>query len=433
MIRYPEETLTVPLLSRSGLPPFYPASPETLEETRLSVVLVEDLILKSLLEKGSLSGRQLADGLCLPFKVMQAILAELKSKMLVVHRTTASLGDFIYVLTQQGKENAMLAKEYSAYSGPAPVVFEDYLESVSRQSLRHESPGIEDLKRAYADVILNEKVLNALGPAINSGRGIFLFGDPGNGKTTLAERISHCFKEDIYIPRALWIEGEIVQLYDPQNHQLITDDRADKRDARWLKIKRPTVVVGGELVMSSLEIHYNPTLKISEAPFQMKANGGIFLIDDFGRQRIDHRDLLNRWIVPLEKRYDFLLLPNGKKIQVPFDELIIFSTNLNPNDLVDDAFLRRIPYKIEVGNPSEPEFRQLFRYQCEKYRIPYEDAMIDYLIEHHYQHKRGFRVCHPRDILDQIVNMSTYLRIEPKMSASMLDLACQNYFSAMTC
>ncbi len=428
MLSYPEETAVV-VESHEG---FYPLLPETLEDTGLPIVLVEDLLLKILLAQGVLSGRDLAEVICLPFKIVHPILMDLKNRMLVVHRTTAAFGDFVYNLSEQGKHAAMLAKEYSGYAGAAPVIYPEYLRSVEEQSIRGESPKVENLRKAYADVLVNDTILNTIGPAINSGRGLFLFGEPGNGKTTIAERIRNCFVNEIYLPKTLWIEGEIVQLFDPQNHELV-EAQDEKQDQRWVKIKRPTIVVGGELTMESLDIKYNITLKVCEAPLQMKANCGTFLIDDFGRQRVSHKELLNRWIIPLEKRYDFLVLPNGKKIQVPFDELIIFSTNLNPKDLVDDAFLRRIPYKIEVPSPDESEFRALFQFQCEKYGISHNEEMVTYLIENYYRGKRGFRACHPRDILDQVINISTYLGVSPTMTSDILEIGCRNYFSAMEC
>lgn len=433
MLEYPTEETLVQEVVLEEPSRFFPNESQELEDVGISIILIEELLLKTLLSKGSLMGRELADEICLPFKIVNPILADLKSKMLVVHRTTASMGDFYYALTDQGKQTAMIAKDYCAYVGPVPVAFSTYVESVLSQSIRHEAPKIGDLKNAYSDIIVTDDILNTIGPAINSGRGVFLFGEPGNGKTTLAERIRNCFKDDIFIPYSIWVEGEIIQLYDPQCHELVSMNSETSYDKRWLKIKRPTIVVGGELIMESLDIKYNTLFKTSEAPLQMKANGGTFLIDDFGRQRIDHRDLLNRWIIPLEKHYDYLNLPNGKKVQVPFDELIIFSTNLNPKDLVDDAFLRRIPYKIEIVNPSEEQFRTVFRYQCDKYGIPYEDAMVSYLIQKHYQGKRGFRVCHARDILDQIINASNYWGAEPRMTPELIDLACKNYFAAMEC
>jgi hypothetical protein len=430
MIEYPDE---VALLEQEAPVEkgFVPPYPETLEDTGLPVVLIEDMIMKLLLGKGVLAGRDMAEDLCIPFKIISPILADLKQRMYVAHRTTAALGDFIYALSDLGKETGQKAKEYCAYVGAAPVKFEEYLISIAAQSIRKEVALMDDLRKAYADIVVSDDILNTIGPAINSGRGIFLFGQPGNGKTTIAERIRNCFGNDIYIPRTLWIEGEIVQLFDPQVHEPVPVDPNAKVDQRWVKIKRPMIVVGGELTMESLDMRYNDLLKISEAPLQMKANGGTFLIDDFGRQRVNHKDLLNRWIVPLEKRYDFLGLSNGKKIQVPFDELILFSTNLNPKDLVDDAFLRRIPYKIEIEDPDDALFESLFRYQCERYEIPYEPTMFTYLIERHYKGKRSYRACHPRDLLDQIRNSATFLGTEPRMTERLLDLACKNYFAAM--
>jgi len=410
---------------------FFPAQPETLEETGLPVTLLEDLVLKHLLGRGVLSGRELSEVICIPYKILLPILTDLKNRMFVAHRTTAAMGDFYYNLTDQGKQSAMTAKEYSSFTGAAPVVFKDYVKSVLQQSIRNLTASVSNLKQAYADIILDEGVLNTIGPAINSGRGIFLFGDPGNGKTTIAERIRNCFTDFIYIPNTLWVDGEIVQLYDPQTHEIISDEPENKRDMRWLKIKRPFVVVGGELTMTSLDIRHNHTLKICEAPLQLKANGGTFLIDDFGRQRMSNKDLLNRWIVPLEKHFDFLVLPNGKKIQVPFDELIIFSTNLNPKDLVDEAFLRRIPYKIEILSPSLEIFQRVFEYQCQKVGIPYDAEMFSYLIQTHYQDKRPFRTCHPRDILDQVIHITTYQQVERSLTKANLDIACKNYFAAL--
>ena len=235
------------------------------------------------------------------------------------------------------------------------------------QLLTTQHPTTEDLKRAFEDLVINARTLNRLGPAINSGRGLFLFGAAGNGKTSIAERVTKAFGEYIWIPRALGIDGEIIRLFDPSNHEeapeeigsgLLDDSKIDKR---WVRIRRPTIVVGGELTMDNLEVTLNTSTGISEAPMQLKSNCGTLVIDDFGRQRMTTDELLNRWIVPLEKRYDFLNLPNGKKIQVPFDQLIIFSTNLEPKELVDEAFLRRIPYKIEVLDPSEDEFRDLLK------------------------------------------------------------------------
>lgn len=414
---------------------FIPSVPKTLEDTGLTSVLVEDLVFKILLSQGAMSGRDIASSVCLHFSILEPIFADLKSRLLLFHKSSSGMGDFIYMLTDTGHEKAMIARETSAYHGAAPVPYTDYLRSIDEQSIRNEKPDYEVLVKAFQDLIFDAKLFDTIGPAINSGRGLFLYGEPGNGKTTIAEKLAQCFSNDIFIPKALFVEGQILQLYDPQNHEPVTSEQSNlliaKYDQRWVEIKRPAVMVGGELTMEALEITYNPILRVCEAPLQMKANGGVFLIDDFGRQRISHVDLLNRWIVPLEKRVDFLVLPNGQKLEVPFDELIIFSTNLDPKSLVDDAFLRRIPYKIHVKDPDERQFREIFQKLCLKYGVAYQEESVTYLIQTHYQGKRPFRGCQPRDLLEQILNYASYRRVEPVMTIELLDMACKNYFAAM--
>ena len=251
----------------------------------------------------------------------------------------------------------MCIRDRCSYFGSVPVNFKDYVSSVEAQTINNHNPSQEDLKRAFSDLLIDPKLMVKLGPAVNSGKGMFLFGYPGNGKTSIAERITAAFGPYAWIPRALSMDRDIVRLFDPMSHEEVPMENDEtllastSYDKRWVRIKRPTIVVGGELTMEHLEIQYNPQTGISEAPVQMKSNTGLLLIDDFGRQRMSVDELLNRWIVPLEKRYDFLNTSNGKKILVPFDQLVVFSTNLEPKDLVDDAFLRRIPYKIEVENP----------------------------------------------------------------------------------
>lgn len=278
-----------------------------------------------------------------------------------------------------------------------------------------------------------------LGPAVNSGRGMFLFGFPGNGKTSIAERVTAAFGEAIWIPRAIGVDGDIIRLYDPNHHiqaplpessGLLNETKIDKR---WIRIKRPTIIVGGELKMENLELQINRNTGINEAPVQLKSNCGTLVIDDFGRQRMSTDELLNRWIVPLEKRYDFLSLASGKSIQVPFDQLVVFSTNLEPKDLVDDAFLRRIPYKIEVPDPTEEQFRALMKIMCRVLKLEHNEEAVDYLIKTHYLPiNRPFRCCQPRDLLQQIKNLCKYRGIAPEVTAKNFDFACQNYFAVMT-
>ena len=409
---------------------FYPPVPENLNQTGLNEKLIENLIFKLLLSRGVMTGRQIADEICLHFAIIELILSDLKRQLFLTYRSDAGINDFAYILTEQGRAKALIASESSAYVGSAPVPFSEYLKSVESQSIQKENPGIEELQDAFHDLMLEKYVFYTLGPAINSGRGVFLYGAPGNGKTSIAKRVHKCFKDAIYIPKTLLISGELLKFYDPQWHKAV-ESKGLQYDRRWIKIHRPAVIVGGEMDLESLGIKYNPQTKISEAPLQMKANCGTFVVDDFGRQRISPRDLLNRWILPLEKRIDFLTLSNGIKFQVPFDELLIFCTNIDPKNLLDEAFLRRIPYKVKLKDPSEEKFRHIMKFMAPKYDIEYDDDAVDYLIDNYFRGKRPFRSCHPRDILEQIVNASAYQRIQPRLTKDLIKLAAFNYFAAM--
>ena len=415
---------------------FQPEAPTDLHETGLNEGLVDALLLKTLAGQGSLSGRQLTDLVCLPFAVVEQRLQKLRGRQLVGHGQAAALGDYQYVLSAEGRERARVQSETNGYVGPAPVPLVEYVLSVEAQSIMAESPRREQLEQAFADVSVEPELLEQLGPAVNSGSGMFIYGAPGNGKSTLAERITLCFGQSIWIPHAIWAHGEIVTFHDPAYHTRVLDDDTGilkkSHDRRWLRVERPTVICGGELTMEALELRYDPKSRTSEAPLQLKSNCGSLFIDDFGRQRMDHAELLNRWIVPLEKRHDFLQLASGKKIQVPFDQLIIFSTNLEPRDLVDEAFLRRIPYKIHVGDPGEAEFRRLFESAAESLNVEFDAAALDYLLDEHYRpHGRAMRRCHPRDLLLQIHNYCRYADLPPKMAPGLFDQAVGNYFTVL--
>ncbi|MBV8269315.1 MAG: AAA family ATPase, partial [Planctomycetaceae bacterium] len=337
-----------------------------------------------------------------------------------------------------GRARAKVYLEECAYVGPAPVPVADYNKAVAAQTIAAEQPKEADLRRAFSDLLVSESMFQTLGPAINSGRGMFLYGYPGNGKTSIAERITRCFGSTIWIPRVITVEGQILKLFDPANHEVVRPRRggllrADDQDDRWIEIKRPTIVAGGELTMENLEISYNPATKICEAPLQMKSNNGCFLIDDFGRQRMQPIELLNRWIIPLEKRYDFLTLPSGKKIRVPFDQLILFSTNLEPKQLVDEAFLRRIPYKINASDPTEATFRRLFEIFAPSLGFKSVDqAVLDDLIERHYRRmNRPFRACQPRDLLLQVRNQCVFNDLPLYLTTEYFDIAVGNYFTVI--
>lgn len=417
---------------------FVPVEPQTLEEAQLTESEVEALVLKYLLARGEASGRTIADQVKLPFIIIDALLRRLKADRLVAHRCDAPMNDYVYELSDLGRERARRYSQLCSYFGSAPVSLTDYVTSVAIQSLTKQRPTRQDLEHALEGLVISDEMLNRLGPAVNSGRGLFLYGAPGNGKTSIAERVTAAFGPYIWIPRAIGVDGEIIRVFDPVNHFEAPLPEAegllDTRhiDKRWVRIRRPTIIAGGELTMSALEVTVNRASGICEAPLQLKSNCGTLVIDDFGRQRMPIQELLNRWIVPLERRYDFLNLPNGKKITVPFDQLIIFSTNLEPRELVDEAFLRRIPYKIEVVDPTEEQFRQLFKILSPQLGIRYDQEAVDYLIDRYYKAAgRPFRFCQPRDLMLQVLHYCNYLEIEPEMKKAYFDVAVANYFSVM--
>ncbi|MCA9253280.1 MAG: hypothetical protein KDA54_19295 [Phycisphaerales bacterium] len=416
---------------------FYPPPIEEWRETGLPGTLLEALVIKCLFTSGEQTGRNVSKALALPPKPVLDVLQSLKNAQLAYYKDSATMGDFQYALSEAGRDRARKLLDESMYVGAAPVPFEYYVESVSAQSITTEKPGVKEVQAAFSDVVISDAMQRRLGPAINSGRGLFLYGAPGNGKTTMAERITRCFGSHIWIPHAIYVDGEIIKFYDPQSHIAVGSNgpsvlKGENYDPRWIKIERPTIIVGGELTMESLELQFNPFTKITEPSVQLKSNCGTLVIDDFGRQRMAPVDLLNRWIVPLEKRFDYLSLSTGTKIQVPFDQLIIFSTNLEPRELVDDAFLRRIPYKINVLDPPVDQYRDLMKFTADLFNIEYVHDVVEDLIERHYlQCNRPLRCCHPRDLLLQIINIAAYNECEVKMTKEAFDAAVDNYFAVM--
>jgi len=416
---------------------FRPKPVQSLTEAGLTPEMVDAIIFKYLHMTGSATGARIASTLALPHLIVVERLMELKQHQLLGYVGSTNMGDFTYTLTEAGRERARKYLEESLYVGTAPVPLKAYNEAIKAQSITNEQPDAQTLHEAFGDLLVNDQMLATLGPAINSGRGMFLYGFPGNGKTSIAERITQCFGSEVCIPHTLHVDGFLIKLFDPEIHQQIptphnTLFKSDQIDERWVKIRRPTIIAGGELTMDALEVRYNATTRISEASMQLKSNLGTLVIDDFGRQRMNPFELLNRWIVPLEHRYDFLALANGQKIQVPFDQLLIFATNLEPRDLVDEAFLRRIPYKINVVDPTEDEFRELFRMMCRDLEIEYREEAVSYLIEEYY-HRTGrpFRCCQPRDLLTIIKNQSKYSGEPLRLCRESIDFATKVYFAVM--
>ena len=416
---------------------FWPAPPQTLAETGLSATVIESLVCKQLVVVGTASGRALADTVCLPFQLLEDVYASLRSRQLLTHAGSAPFNDYYYMLTEEGHQRTKTYQTACSYVGPAPVPLGEYVISVEAQSISTEAPTHADLVKACADITVDEQLFDLVGPAVNSGAGMFLFGAPGNGKSTFAKRITMCFGENIWIPRTLTEDDQLIKLFDNSCHDEIAQDesgmlKSKDFDRRWVKIRRPTVTVGGELTMDNLEIRFDRVSKVCEAPLQLKSNGGCLLIDDFGRQRIQPAELLNRWIFPLEMGYDFLVLPTGKKIQIPFEQLIIFSTNLEPCELVDEAFLRRIPYKIEIGDPSEDEFYELFKLYTGQFGCDHRPDIVKYLLDTHYRpHGRAMRRCHPRDIVKQVRNYCRYRQVDFELRLEYIDLVVNSYFATV--
>jgi predicted ATPase with chaperone activity len=409
---------------------FEPPAPQTLEETGLTSALVDDLLLKRLFLGGPQTAGSLADKLALPFILVLGNLNEMRR----IHLThvTGSEGygerNYIYILTEEGEERARSAFERNMYDGPAPVPLQSYIDSVHAQSVRDLIITKRDIEDAFSDLVLHPEIINEVGPAVNSGQSLFFYGAPGNGKTAVATRITRALGSDVYIPYTVETEGSIIELFDPVCHFPI-GDHSPGVDPRWIRIRRPTVVVGGELRLESLDLSYSPLRRTYEAPYQMKANTGMFLIDDFGRQQMTPADLLNRWIVPLELKVDFLRLATGRKIEVPFDELLVFSTNLDPASLMDEAFTRRIKYKVKARDPNKEMFRHIFEMECDRYGVPYDDEGFEYLVnEHYFNSGRAFRGVHPRDLLDQLVSMARFVEEPPRMTRELIDAAVHTYF-----
>jgi predicted ATPase with chaperone activity len=431
---------------RASVPP----PPDSLEEAGLSEEFVAGLVLKALHVRGTALGFDLFDMLALPMSLLDEVIQRLQEQRLVeVHATQGPRrGEWVFKLTGAGRTRASEELAMCRYVGPAPVPFEDFCKWVELQSVERARISEQDLRGAFEGIVVPDSMVEQLGPAINSGRSLFLFGDPGNGKTLLAERIARLFGDRYYVPFVVLVDGSVMVVHDPVHHHYEVPDEtaADpsggangvpseilrvlpEHDRRYMEARRPVVITGGELTLDQLDLRWDPMGRMYQAPPQLKAAGGVLVVDDLGRQRVPVRDLLNRWVVPLEHREDYLTLGTGRKIVVPFDCFVIFSTNLEPKALGDEAFLRRIHYKIEVPDPDRGEYEQIFRTCCEEREVRFEEDALDYLFDEFYGNGTiPPRRCHPRDVLDHLRDLAEYRREPARLSRELLEQACRSYF-----
>jgi predicted ATPase with chaperone activity len=416
-----------------------PMAPETVEETGLNLQFITDLALKHILTMGEFRLSDLADRMGLPSAILDECIELLRREKLIEVRSASQFvkSSFNFVITETGKVQGGELMEVCRYVGKTPVTLEDYREMVENQSIRNIMVDDETVNDAFSEIVISDHMIKRLGPAISSGTPMFIYGPPGNGKTTIAETIGQVLPETVYIPYALTVGGQIINIFDPVNHIPVNDfddqdDHENEIDQRWVLIRRPVVITGGELTLRMLDLEFNTIAKFYEAPLQMKANNGMFIIDDFGRQQMDPQDLLNRWIINLDRQIDFMSMHTGMKFEIPFDQMVIFATNLEPKRLVDEAFLRRIRYKIKIDHPTETDFQEIFEQVCERNSVPFDKGLFDYLIEHWYRRQsRPFNACHPRDLVDHIIDMSRYHNQAPELSRDAIDHACENYFVEM--
>jgi len=417
----------------------YPQAPTDLQQTGLSADLVLQIVTKTLHLAGELSGTELSERLGVSFQIVEPALALLKRE----HHCEISGGSvlggpsFRYRLTDAGRVRAALFLEHDHYIGALPVPLDQYAAYMNLFATEHLQPSREAIRGAFAHLVLNRRVLDQLGPAISAQHSLFVYGPPGNGKTVISQAIRDVLPGDMVIPHALSIDGHIIRVYDPVNHQPLEDEapsgaslaREDAYDRRWVRCRRPLITAGGELTVDALELGYSTSTGLYRAPLQVLANGGVLVIDDFGRQQSPAQVILSRWIVPLESRVDYLTLRTGQKFEVPFHAFVVFATNLKPSDLVDEAFLRRIHYKVLAESPSDEEFVRIFDNYCRAKHLEFDRSLAERVLRDELK-RRGIkaRACHPRDLIEHAMSIAAYLGVPRVLTADLLAEACSTYF-----
>ncbi len=402
--------------------------PQGLQETGIRRGLLEDLALKILYLNGEMSLVELSNHTCLSLAVIEEIFQFLRKEQLCEVKGMAG-GSHRIVASTQGKQRAADLLSISQYAGPAPVSLLDYAVRVRAQSVQQTTIQPPDVMRAFHQLVLSQETITRVGTAVVSGTSMFLYGPTGTGKTSMASIIPSIYGDSVWIPHALEVDNQIITIYDPGVHRQSRETVAEEFDKRWVFCHRPRVLAGGELCAEMLDLQYNPASRFYTAPLQMKANNGVLILDDFGRQRMRPEELLNRWMTPLDRRVDFLTLPGGKKFEIPFDLFVVFSTNLDPRQLADEAFLRRIPNKIKVDYATREQFSEIFRRECEVRLLSCDAGLLEHLIQHITKELgEHLHPCYPRDLLDQVQWAASFQGEEPKLTWDKLERACQNYF-----
>ena len=403
--------------------------PETVAELGVRKSFLEDLALKILYVSGSLSVLELSEKMRVGYEVGTELFIHMRSERFC--QVVGMAGTIPHIsITTEGRNRAGELLSHSQYAGPAPVTLETYVEQVKKQSVRDVNVRPANVERAFAHLVVDPERLRQFGTALNSGSAVFLYGPPGTGKTTFAETLSHVLsKEDVWIPYAIEIDGQVITVFDPSIHQRSTDSNIGDHDDRWIRCKRPKILVGGELTIDMLDLQFNPQSKFYVGPVQMKANNGVLIIDDFGRQRVRPEELLNRWVVPLDRRIDFLTLAGGKKIEMPFEMLVVFASNIDPAELVDQAFLRRIQTKIKIGSCTDEQFTEIFRRYAKETSVEWEDGICNDLIQFiRHVLNQELRSCYPRDIVNQVRWAARYEGKTPYLDRTALMRAVEAYF-----
>jgi predicted ATPase with chaperone activity len=417
-----------------------PVQPHTIEETGLSMPFLVELHAKVLSLRGESRLVQLAHHLKLPVTLVESVLEFMRvEKLAEVKRRGGTDGDVHYTLTDNGRVRAIEFLQKSQYAGAVPVSLEAYTRQVQRQAIANMRVTLEDVDRAFEGLVIRTHIREQLGAAMNSGRPMFLYGPAGSGKTFLAEQLLRLLNGAVAVPYAICVDNEVIQVYDPLMHHarateaagVLQIDRRQATDARWVLCDRPVSISGGELTMEMLNLEFDPTSRFYQAPPHVKANNGLFIIDDLGRQLISPQQLMNRWIVPMDRRRDYQALHNGYKFAIPFDVILVFSTNMIPSQVADEAFLRRLGYKIHVGPLDRAEYRAIFMAVCEEHGMDYSEAAFDYLLHaHHEASGKPMLACYPRDLLGQIRDFAQYRGVKPELTEQSLNWAWSNYFAS---